>query len=153
MTLFTRGPRRTNDAPSPSPPALHCITGTQALGTKIDVLNRLNSSAQSPVLNGAVTRLEEPRTKLSRQAELVQGSSAAFAQRALLRDAQASIAFGQEQLAALQEDLPRFRAGLSEASAAVTENMTRFTDAVNRAVPFIRSDLPKVEQRVHEAAD
>ncbi|AFH60095.2 YhgE/Pip family protein [Paenibacillus caseinilyticus] len=193
--------------------------GTQALGTTIDLLTRLNGSVQSPALTEAVSRLEEIRTKLSRQAELVQGISAALRQgaqpakelvaslnalskevsaglgsilarydseivpaaaealallertaknaaavlqaasgqlpniEALLRDAQAGIAFGQEQLAALQGDLPRIRTGLSEAAAAIGENMTRFTDAVNRAVPFIRNDLPKVEQRVHEAAD
>ncbi|MCZ8522820.1 MULTISPECIES: YhgE/Pip domain-containing protein [Paenibacillus] len=193
--------------------------GTQALGTTIDLLTRLNGSLQSPVLTDTVTRLKDTQAKMNRQLGLTHGIASALRQgeqpakelvkslnalskdisadlgrilarydseivpaaaealtrleqaaknaadvlqtaagqmpniEALLKDAQAGIAFGQEQLAALSGDLPQIRAGVSEAAAAIGDNMTRFTDALNRSVPFIQNDLPKVGQRVHEAAD
>ncbi|UJF32474.1 YhgE/Pip domain-containing protein [Paenibacillus hexagrammi] len=71
----------------------------------------------------------------------------------LLNDAQAGIQFGQEQLAALQQDLPQIRAKVQETTAALQDKLDQFTRAVNAAAAFVQTDLPKVGEKLHEASD
>ncbi len=72
---------------------------------------------------------------------------------AVLSDAQSGVAFGQQELERIKQDLPQIRAKLHDANELIQSRMDQFDELVNTAASFVNNDLPGIENKVHEAAN
>ncbi|WCN39188.1 YhgE/Pip domain-containing protein [Aneurinibacillus uraniidurans] len=97
-------------------------------------LDQLTSTAQnaSDVLQAAQERLPDIKT--------------------ILDDAAAGVAFGQQELARLQQNMPEIRQKVHEAAQNIQAKMGDLTQGVNEAARFFQNDLPRLEPKVHQAA-
>ncbi|MFC5450944.1 YhgE/Pip domain-containing protein [Paenibacillus aestuarii] len=139
--------------------------GARPAKTLVDNLDTLSKEA-SNALGGIISRYDTEivpnLTKALNQLKTTASQSAGVLQtlksqlpniKAILQDAQSGIHFAQDQLDALQKDLPQIRARVHEAATTLQQKMGDFSSGLNEAAAFIQSDLPKVELKLHDAAN
>ncbi|MFD0714333.1 YhgE/Pip family protein [Paenibacillus sp. GCM10027626] len=138
--------------------------GQQPAETLVNNLNTLSKDAMlmlanflntfdneiTPAVNKALDQL---LTISEQSSDVLQKLQAKFPDiKQILLDAQSGIDYAQSGLDKVQKGLPEARARLHAAAQTIDTKMKAFTDALNKAAPFVKNDLPKVESKVHEAA-
>lgn len=70
----------------------------------------------------------------------------------LLQAADEGLTFGQQELTRIQGDLPDIRSRVHDIATTLQSKTDAFVDAINKAAPFVRHDLPAIGQKIDAAA-
>lgn len=70
----------------------------------------------------------------------------------LLKGAQEGLAFGQQELIRIQSELPGIRTNVHEIATVLQSKTESFVNAINRAAPFVRNELPDIGKKIDAAA-